>query len=251
MKTVAFSNIKGGVGKTTSAVNVAYDLASLGYRVLLVDLDPQSNSSDFFGRCGNTEYTVSDLLTNADIPITKVAVPTDYPGLDIIPAYLTLGRAEKLLIADTTIPQQFRLKRYLTKLSAKYDYCILDCSPAPESIVNINGLAAADVVFVPMRCDKWAIAGLESSLQVIDAVSSYNEKLTFGGAFFTCWERCNINQDVFALISNELGNKLLPVKIRKTVTATKSTYGKPLSLLSKKCTAAQDYKALTEYIATV
>lgn len=251
MKTIAFSNIKGGVGKTTSAVNVAYDLASLGYRVLLVDLDPQSNSSDFFGRCGNTEYTVSDLLTNADIPITKVAVPTDYPGLDIIPAYLTLGRAEKLLIADTTIPQQFRLKRYLTKLSAEYDYCILDCSPAAESIVNINGLAAADVVFVPMRCDKWAIAGLESSLQVIDAVSSYNEKLTFGGAFFTCWERCNINQDVFALISNELGNKLLPVKIRKTVTATKSTYGKPLSLLSKKCTAAQDYKALTEYIATV
>ncbi len=251
MKVLAFSNIKGGVGKTTSAVNVAFDLVLLGYRVLLVDLDPQSNSSDFYGRCCNTEYTVADLLTNGNIPIDKVAVPTDCEGLDIIPAYLTLGRAEKLLMSDTTIPQQFRLKRYLAKLADRYDYCILDCSPAAESIVNINGLAAADVVFVPMRCDKWAVAGLESSLQVIDAVGSYNEKLTFGGAFFTCWERCNINQDVFDLISKELGDKLLPIKIRKTVTATKSTYGKPLSLLSKKCTAAQDYEALTEYIAAI
>jgi len=251
MKTIAFSNIKGGVGKTTSAINTAYNLSVYGYRVLLIDLDPQSNSSDFFERCGNTKYTVSDLLTNGDIPIEEVAVATDYVGIDIIPAFLTLGRAEKLLIADTTIPQQFRLKRYLSKLADNYDFCILDCSPAAESIVNINGLAAADVVFVPMRCDKWAIAGLESSLQVINTVSSYNDKLTFGGAFFTCWEKCNINKDVFELISNELGNKLLPFKIRKTVIATKSTYGKPLSVLSQKCTAAQDYEALTEYIAAI
>lgn len=248
MKTIAFSNIKGGVGKTTSAVNVAYDLAFLGYRVLLIDLDPQSNSSDFFGRCCNTKYTVSDLLTSGDLPIEEITVSTEYEGLDIIPAYLTLGRAEKMLIADTTIPQQFRLKRYLTKLAGNYDFCILDCSPAAESIVNINGLAAADVVYVPMRCDKWAVAGLESSLQVIDAVSSYNEKLSFGGAFFTCWEKCNINRDVLELIADELGNKLLPVKIRKTVVATTSTYGKPLSVLAKRCTAAKDYEELTEHI---
>lgn len=251
MKTIAFSNIKGGVGKTTSAINTAYNLSAHGYRVLLVDLDPQSNCTDFFERYETAKYTVADLLTNGNLPIEEIAVPTDYEGLDIIPACFTLGRAEKLLIVDTTTPQQFRLKRYLSQLTDKYDFCILDCSPAAESIVNINGLVAADVVFVPMRCDKWAITGLQSSLQVINTISSYNDKLTFGGAFFTCWEKCNINKDVFELISNELGNKLLPFKIRKTVIATKSTYGKPLSVLSKKCTAAQDYEALTEYIAAI
>ena len=192
---------------------------------------------------------MSDLLINGDLPIDKVAVATEYDGLHIIPAYLTLGRTEKLLIADTTTPQQFRLKRYLSKLADKYDYCILDCSPASESIVNINGLAAADVVFVPMRCDKWAVAGLESSLNVIEAVGSYNDKLNFGGAFFTCWEKCNVNNEVYDFIAKELGDKLLPVKVRKTVKVTKSSYGMPLSVLEKKCTAAIDYEALTEYIA--
>lgn len=248
MKTIAFSNIKGGVGKTTSAVNVAYDLSAKGKRVLLVDLDPQSNSSDFYGRCGNTKHTVADLLTNGNLPLDEVAVPTDYDRLDIISAYLTLGRAEKLLISDTATPQQFRLKRYLTALAPRYDYCILDCSPAAESIVNINGLAAADVVYVPMRCDKWAIAGLESSLQVINTVSSYNDRLTFGGAFFTCWERCKVGSEVHAELEKQLGNKLLNVKIRKTVAVTHSSYTKPLSCISPRCTAAVDYEELTDMI---
>lgn len=246
MKTIAFTNIKGGVGKTTSAVNVAYNLAARGKRVLLVDLDPQSNSSDFYGRCGNTKYTVADLLTDSGVPLADIAVPTDYQGLDIIPAYLTLGRAEKLLISDTATPQQFRLKRYLAALAPHYDYCILDCSPAAESIVNINGLAAADEVYVPMRCDKWAIAGLESSLQVIATVSSYNDRLTFGGAFFTCWERSKVGSEVYAELKKRLGGKLLDVKIRKTVTVTHSTYTKPLSLIGGgRCTAALDYEDLT------
>lgn len=215
---------------------------------MLVDLDPQSNSSDFFGRCGNTKYTVSDLLTDSSLPPEEIAAPTDYENLDIIPAYLTLGRAEKLLISDTATPQQFRLKRYLTALSPSYDYCILDCSPAAESIVNINGLAAADEVYVPMRCDKWAVAGLESSLQVIDTVSSYNERLTFGGAFITCWEKANINKEVYGLLHELLGNKLLDVKIRKTVAVTHSSYTKPLSCISPRCTAAVDYEELTDMI---
>lgn len=248
MKTIAFTNIKGGVAKTTSAVNVAYNLSARGKRTLIVDLDPQSNSSDFYGRCGNTQYTVSDLLTDSKLQLDEITASTDYDNLDIIPAYLTLGRAEKLLISDTATPQQFRLKRYLTALSPYYDYCILDCSPAAESIVNINGLAAADEVYVPLRCDKWAIAGLESSLQVIDTVSSYNDRLTFGGAFFTCWERANINSEVYDLLSKQLGNKLLSVKIRKTVMVTRSTYSKPLSCFNPRCTAALDYEELTRII---
>lgn len=246
MKTIAFYNVKGGVGKTTSTINVGYQLTKLGYRVLVIDLDAQSNASDFFDRCGNCEITVCELLSNGTLPPEKIATATQYKNLDIIPAYLTLGRAEKLLMSDTTIPQQFRLKRYLEKLKDRYDYCLLDCSPAAENLVNINGLACADAVFVPLKCDKWAMCGLENTIQVIEAVSSYNDRLKLGGAFFVQWENRKINKAVYEMLSSELGNKLLSEKIRKSKLAEESSYERePISVLDASSTIAKDYIEFT------
>jgi len=247
MKTIAFFNVKGGVGKTTSAINVAYELSLRGYRVLVVDLDAQSNLSDFFQRCGNTEYTVCDLLSTAEIPLDKIAVRTEFSNIDIIPAYLTLGRSEKLLMSDTTIPQQFRLKRHLMQIADRYDFCILDCSPNAENLVNINGLACADFVYVPLKCDKWAMCGLSNTIQVINAVSTYNDKLRFGGTFFVQWESRNINRSVYDMLQEQFGEKLLPQTIRKNKLAEESSYQYvPVKVLDKNSTIAQDYAALTD-----
>lgn len=244
MKTIAFYNVKGGVAKTTSAVNVAYDLAATGKKVLIIDLDAQSNASDFFERCGNTDYTVADLLTKPELNIKEAIVHTKYDGLDIIPAYLTLGRAEKLLMSDMTSPQQFRLRQHLRGIEDDYDYCIIDCSPSAENLINVNGLACADAVFVPLKADKWAIAGLENTLQIINTISLYNDRLRFGGAFVVQAERRNIDRDVHTELKKALGDKLLSVTIRKSKYVPEASFTKrPLAL--NKTMVAEDYRQLT------
>ncbi len=255
MKVIAFFNVKGGVGKTTTAVNVAYNLAAEGKRVLLADLDPQSNSSDFYDREGNTEFTMCHVLSDGNIPPNEVVSKTSFKNLDIIPAHLSLGRAEKLLMSDTTVPQQFRLKRYLVKLWDNYDYCILDCSPSPENLVNINGLAVADAVFVPLKCDKWAMCGLENTLKVVETVGTYNDRLRFGGAFFVQWENRRVNNSVFESLKKDLGVKLLSEKIRKSKLVEESTYERiPLSVPKTKgqpSRVAADYLELTKRLVTI
>ncbi|MBQ3196221.1 MAG: AAA family ATPase [Clostridia bacterium] len=252
MKTIAFYNVKGGVAKTTSTINVAYDLAKLGYKTLVVDLDPQSNTSDFFERCNEDKPTVAELLCNPSYDTETVVQNTDFDGLDIIPAYLSLGRAEKFLISDTTTPQQLRLRHHLKNIAPYYDYCVLDCSPAAEAIVNINGLAAADAVFVPLRCDKWAVAGLVNTLEVTEAVRTYNDNLFFGGAFFSQYEKRNIDRAVAEELKTQLGNKLLSEHIRKCAQVPLSSHsGKPLSCFAAWSTCAKDYEALTERIVKI
>lgn len=248
MKTIMFLNAKGGVGKTTSAINVSYELSQRGYKVLILDLNPQSDISDFFNRYKNTEYTICDLLLKGDLPLDKLVASTDYPNINIIPATLDLGRVEKYLMSDTATPQQFRLKRYLTKLDDRYDYCILDCSNVAENLVNINGLACADFVYIPLQCDKWAVDGLSNTMQIIDTVSAYNEKLRFGGTFFVQWEKRKINQSVYDLLVAELGDKLISHKIRKNKLATESPYvKKPVKAMDKNSTISQDYAELVDY----
>ena len=188
MKGIAFYNIKGGCGKTTSAINVSYILAKEGKKVLLVDLDPQANSSDFY-ELDDCEYplTIADVLIG-DCKVDKAIYHSKYNGLDFIPSTILLGRTEKMMTANTTVPQQFKLK---------------------SALININGLAASDQVFIPLKSDKWTIDGLNYTVETIKTVTSFNFQLHFGGAFFVQNERRVINAQATEIVKEMLGDKLL------------------------------------------
>lgn len=261
MKTITFINVKGGVGKTSSSVTVAHILATLyNKKVLLIDLDPQSNATDFYNLY-DSEYTVEHLLsgrgidsTGKEIAITAkdVIKSSGYDNLDVIPANLTLGRTEKQLVADVSTPQQFRLKSALAEYDNQYDYCIIDCSPTAESLVNTNGLAMSDLVFVPLKCDKWATRGLNATISVINTISSYNFNLKFGGSFFVQWENRNINKTVYEILKDELKDKMLDIKIRKNKSVEEMTYAcEPLLIYDKEGKATDDYIELTKHIMSV
>lgn len=253
MKVIAFMNVKGGVGKTSSAVTIAHMLAVQYHKkVLIVDLDPQSNTTDFFNFFGQ-EPSIEDLLKSKNtVSIRDVIVHTAFKNLDLVPANYSLGGAEKILISDTTMPQQFRLKSQLQKITDEYDYVILDCSPAADSLINVNGLAVADAVFVPLKCDKWATRGLLATQEVIDTVSTYNDRLFFAGCYFVQWENRNVNKAILEDLKQALGDKMLDIKIRKNKDVEEMTYtGSPLLSVSPKGTATQDYLSLSEYIINI
>lgn len=270
MKTLAFFNVKGGVGKTTSATTIAHLLATQhNKKVLLVDLDPQSNTTTLFS---NNELdilsllrkvfvqndlsalkvfplTVGDLLVDSSIDVNNVIQPTSYEGLDILPAFLDLAEIEEKLKADILTPQQFRLKAHLDKVKDNYDYCILDLSPS-INIVNINGLAMTDYVFTPLRCDLWGIAGYCIAKNLINTVSSYNSNLKLGGCFFVQWQSNNsISKQMREFMLTVLSDQYIDIPIRRCVKVEEMTYEhKALADYANKATATDDYRALTEYI---
>lgn len=248
MKTIAFFNVKGGVGKTSTSITVAHILATrCKLKTLIIDLDAQSNATDFFDCYDKDQLTVADALLGT--PAEEVIRHTKYENLDIMPSILTLGRVEKGLISDVSAPQQFRLKVALESVMNKYDYCIIDCSPSAESLVNINGLMAADEVYVPLKCDKWSLRGLDATLQIIKTVSGYNSNLKFGSCFFCQWENRNVNKFALETIKESLGKDLLVNRIRKNKDAEEITFAQiALCDYDKKGTATEDYLEFTKML---
>lgn len=266
MKTIAIMSNKGGVGKTASAVNLAHILsAEFGKRVLAVDIDPQGNMSNLFtdvnwqsifygiinGDIQKREYMIDDMLLDSNLDPRVCVRKTDYPGLDIIPSFLTLSEVEERLKADVTTPQQFRLKIQLEKLQKEYDYCIIDCSPS-VSILNVNALVAADEVLMPTRCDAGSLVGIAMTSNLIRTVQSYNFNLKIAGCFFTQWqERKRVAQFSKELLANFPQFRLLPINIGVTKFLEENTYyQKPLLEVDKKRTnkATKAYLELASYL---
>ena len=267
MKTIIFLNNKGGVGKTVSVTTIAHMMATkYNKKVLLIDLDPQMNSTTMYSRvdfvklfyniykgtCERLEKSVEDLLLNRVEDIHECIQHTVYENLDIIPSYLTLSEAEELMKADVKTPQQFRLQRYLRGVQEEYDYCIIDSSPS-VSIINVNGLVAADEMYVPLRCDGGSLLGVAIIMNLFEAVSEYNAKLKMGGMFFTQWNgRKNVSKSVYELLSEMFADYILPVSISTSKNLEESSLVQiPLLAYDKgknKCKATQDYLALTELI---
>ena len=267
MKKIAFLNNKGGVGKTASVVTVAHMLATEYHKkTLIVDLDPQGNSSSMYADvdvinllqqllAGNNvnagQKSIQDLLLDYQLDPHVAIHKTKYDNLDIIPAFLTLSEIEERLKADIQMPQQFRLKNHLEKLEEEYDYCIIDCSPS-ISIININGLAAADIVYIPIRCDAWSAVGITIAKNLIDTVKNYNPSLRLGGVFFTQYEAYkNVSKTVLEILQAFLGPDLMDIKISKSKLMEEMTYTQqPLLEYDSKRNApvTLDYLKLTEYI---
>ncbi|MFE3573729.1 ParA family protein [Lysinibacillus sp. NPDC059133] len=253
MRVISIINLKGGVAKTISAINIAYTLVKAhGKRVLLIDNDKQGNTSKFFGLHSYEDKSLADLLIDRDCSIESVIKHTAYEGLDIIPANMNLLRANKEILLDVSRPQQTRLRKALSRLTNayknEYDYCIIDNAPDINMTV-INALVASDDVLVPIKVDKFAFDGLELLVEQIEDVKEFNENITFKGCFVTMFQKNGVNVQGCEYLFSSTSYPLFHTVIRKTVKVDETTFvGKPL-LDYKKSTAGQDYEKLVkEYL---
>ena len=266
MYTATFLNNKGGVGKSATVMAVGHIMNRLYQKkVLLIDMDPQANTSQLFGFEGESNYslkeiiaedvypikdTVEDILWDMNKDIHDCIYQTDYEGLDIIPSFITLCNMENQLIVNITEPNQFRLYKQLNKIQDEYDYCLIDCGPS-VSLLNINALAASDTVYIPSRCDKSSRIGVANVLRMVKNVQSFSGKnLEFGGCFLVQYNpRKKICREAWEDCREALGDKLLSVMIP---TCTKieqtGTLKKPILEIDPKGKATQSYKELADYI---
>lgn len=267
-KTIAFLNIKGGVAKTATVTTIGHMLATIhNKKVLIIDLDAQANTTSMYcpmdeniaeriRRILNNEIyamenSISTLMNDPNKNIYDCIRHTEYDNLDIIPSDLQLITTENILKSDTMMPQQFRLKSHLQQLKGEYDYILLDCSPS-VGLININGLAAADEVYIPIRPDANSIEGLAMAKNLVQTVSTYNPKLKLVGCFFIAWENNLACQFLYNLLEELIPELLLPIKINKSKFLSENTiFQKPLYELDhgkNKSKATISYLELVEYI---
>ena len=255
MKTISVINLKGGVGKTISAINIAHVLAIVhGKQVLLLDNDKQGNVSKFFGLYSYERPTIADVLTIKGYEIGQAIVPwAENPpgktGLEILPANMNLLNANKEILLDVSRPQQTRLKKALDTVAHRYDYCIIDNAPDINMSV-INALVASDDVLVPIKVDKFAFDGLQQLAEQIADIKEFNPSLRLAGCFVTMETRNNVSTQGVKWLEDETEYPVFKTKIRKTVKVDETTFcGKPLLEYAKNSTAAKDYiKLVEEYL---
>ena len=242
----AFANQKGGVGKTTSAVNIAASVGALGKKVLLCDFDPQGNASSGVGVEKNAELSTYDVLlgTNPYEIIRK----TDYEGLDVMPASINLAGAE-LEIADEQ-KREYKLKNVLDTLRHEYDYIFIDCPPS-LGLLTINALCAADGVIVPMQCEYFALEGLSQLSQTISIVrKKYNPSLELDGIVITMFDgRLNLSLQVLEEIKRYFPGKIYRTPVPRNVRLSEApSYGMPVRYYDKSSNGAAAYNDIAKEI---
>ncbi len=241
---IAFANQKGGVGKTTSAVNIAAGVAALGKRVLLCDFDPQGNASSGVGVDKGAEKTIYDILMGAN-PY-EALVKTDYENLDCIPASVSLAGAE-LEIADEP-RRETKLKTALDMLRPDYDYIFIDCPPS-LGLLTINALCASDGVIVPMQCEYFALEGLSQLMKTISIIKKkYNPSLTLDGVVVTMFDgRLNLSLQVLEEIKTCLPGKLFRTPVPRNVRLSEApSYGMPIKYYDKHSKGALAYEDISK-----
>ena len=243
---VAVANQKGGVGKTTTAINLAASVATRGHRVLLVDFDPQGNASSGVGYTRDRiELTVYDAL-GGDVAMADVIRPTEITTLWVAPANTELVGAEIELIAAD------RRERFLADALAqvvdRFDYIVIDCPPS-LGILTINALVAADGVVVPMQAEYFALEGLSALTATIDKVrAAYNPNLAIDGVLFTMYDgRMNLSNDVRGEVATHFGAKVFATAVPRNVRLSEApSHGKPVLLYDLRCPGTRSYLAVAE-----
>ncbi|KGN82276.1 MULTISPECIES: ParA family protein [unclassified Porphyromonas] len=213
---IALANQKGGVGKTTTAINLAASLASLERRVLIVDTDAQANASSGLGlEVANLRQTLYECLC-AGLPAAEVITPTAVEGLDIIPSHIDLAGADLELLEREG--REFVLRGVLAPVVDRYDYIIIDCSPS-LGLITVNALVAADAVIIPVQCEYFALEGISKLLNTIKIVKSrLNPRLEIEGFLMTMYDsRTRLNNQIYEEVKNHFQSLVFDTVIQRNV----------------------------------
>ncbi|MBE6583925.1 MAG: ParA family protein [Ruminococcaceae bacterium] len=249
-KIISFSNQKGGVGKTTSAVNVAASLGILGYKALLIDLDPQGNATSGVGVAKKSlKSSIYDVLVNKS-SASDAIIHTQYENLDLIATNIALAGAEYDLYQGNGA--ECVLKNALAPIKDQYDYIIIDCPPS-LSMLTVNAMVASDGVIIPMQCEFYALEGLSQLTYTVNRIkSNFNSSLNITGILITMYNsRLLLSLQVMNELRKHYSDKLFSTQISRGVKVSEAPgFGCPVYYHDKRCKGANEYLAIAKELTT-
>ena len=248
-KIISFCNQKGGVGKTTSAVNIAASLGILGHKVLMIDLDPQGNATSGAGVPKKSlKLTINDVLTG-DVPMQDAIIETEYDNLDLVPTNIALAGAEFELFQHEN--SEYRLKEALAPIKDNYDYIIIDCPPS-LGMLTVNAMTASDGVVIPMQCEFFALEGLSQLMFTISRIKQhYNKTLNVTGILITMYNnRLILSTQVIHELKKHYADKLFETTISRNVKVSEAPgFGAPVYYHEKRSKGATEYLNVAKELA--
>ena len=247
-RTIAIANQKGGVGKSTTAINLSSCLGEMGQKVLTIDMDPQGNTTSGMGVEKNeVENTIYELLLG-ESKLEDCIIPLNFDNLSLIPSYVNLAGAEIELIGVED--KEFILKNAIDQVRDQYDFIIIDCPPS-LNMLTINAMTTADTVLVPIQCEYYALEGLSQLMHTIELVQErLNPELEMEGVVFTMYDaRTNLSLQVVENVKDSLDQNIYKTIIPRNVRLAEApSYGMPINYYDKRSTGAESYRLLADEV---